>query len=606
MILAPIVFSKAAAVFNVFDANQNPSRLHLLGTDGLGRDLLLRLAVAARLSIGLALIATAISAVIGSLLGGGTALLPPPIRAVGLRFIDTMLAFPALLLAIFVGAIIGAGAAGATLGVGLAGSFYIARVASALALSVAAREYVVAARVLGVKGLAQLTRYILPNIADTLVIVVTVAVSNAIVFLAALSFLGLGVQSPQYDWGAMLTEGVQQFYVTPVAAIAPAVVISVCALAFGLSGEALARSLNPLLWTGSDSARRPGAPVVNASREAPATDKRMDSKSKDVALRVSNLSVRIPTGGASLDIVMDISFSVAKGEMLGIVGESGSGKTTVANAIVQLVPYPAVVAGTVELNGQDLSKLTKRDLDRLLGTSVAVIFQDPMSSLNPTLRVGVQLTESAEVHRHIDRGEAERVAAGHLREVNIAAAEQQMERYPHEFSGGMRQRVMIAMGLMNEPDLLIADEPTTALDVTIQAQIMEVLRQINRDHDTAIVLISHNLSLVSQNCDRLLVMYAGRIVEELAITDLANALHPYTRALLAVVPDVSRPPDQPLDFIPGHAPHLAARPAGCAFHPRCPLAEDRCRIEVPPLLTREAGGRVACWVANKDLSGKSS
>jgi len=603
MIIAPLLLTKNATELHVFRANQGPSSHDWLGTDSLGRDILYRLVVATRLSVGLAFIAAGLSAAIGFALGGGAILLPRQLRPVVLRFIDMMLAFPALLVAIFVGAIIGPGSKGATLGVGIAGSFYIARVASTLAISVSNREYVAAARVLGVRRVALLVRYILANTADALVIVVTATISSSIVFLSALSFLGLGVQSPQIDWGEMLTQGVQQFYITPVAALAPAVAIALTALSFGFAGEALARLLNPLLWTTTDGSGRHSKKDL-AEILASSVASRGDGD--EAVLQVENLSVHVPSNVGVVDIVSQVSFNVARGEIVGIVGESGSGKTTIANAITQLIPYPAFMSGTVRVCGSDLSKLTPKQTDRLLGTSVATVFQDPMSSLNPALRLNIQLTESAEVHRRVSRSDARQSAVRLLQEVNIPAAEHLMRRYPHELSGGMRQRVTIAMGLMNQPALLIADEPTTALDVTIQAQIMDVFQEINETHSTAIVMISHNLALIGQNCHRILITYAGRIVEELPNDRLSEAYHPYTRALLGAVPDMSQRLDAPLTQIPGASPDVHARPAGCAFHPRCSLAEDVCRTDVPPLVDREGVRKVACWVANRKLSTSRS
>jgi oligopeptide/dipeptide ABC transporter ATP-binding protein len=269
-----------------------------------------------------------------------------------------------------------------------------------------------------------------------------------------------------------------------------------------------------------------------------------------------------------------------------------------ALAIAQLVPYPGRTSGEVLLHGRDLGAERRARTDRLLGTDVAFVFQDPTASLNPALSIGLQLTEAVEVHRGVRRTAARKLAADKLREVHIPAPAQQLRRFPHEFSGGMRQRAMIAMGLMGNPSLLICDEPTTALDVTIQAQIMELLAEINRTHDTAIVLISHNLALVAQNCDRIVVMYAGRIVEELTREQLLeDPQHPYTRALLGAVPDVQRARDDELTYIPGETPDPAAIPSGCPFHPRCPLRVERCADERPPLVVRDDGRRIACWVA---------
>jgi oligopeptide/dipeptide ABC transporter ATP-binding protein len=318
------------------------------------------------------------------------------------------------------------------------------------------------------------------------------------------------------------------------------------------------------------------------------------------------LVVTFPGSSGPIDIVKGISFTVHEGELLGVVGESGSGKTMTAMAVAQLVPYPGRVEGTVTLHGNELIGLPHKRLDDVLGMDLAVVFQDPMSSLNPALRVGSQLALPLRVHRRLGRKEAAHLAAEGLRSVRIPAAERQLRRYPHEFSGGMRQRAMIAKGLMKKPTLLIADEPTTALDVTIQAQIMDLLNEINERDKTAIVLISHNLALISQNCHRVIVMYTGRIVEELNAHELVtDPLHPYTKALLGAVPQIGQPREQPLSHIPGEIPDIAVPPPGCPYHPRCPLAGDRCRIERPMLLSRPGGRRLACHVINVDIDPKT-
>ena len=612
-VVAPLILLQAAIASDVTQANQNPSHAHLLGTDQLGRDLLLRIIVATRLSIGLALAATAIGAGIGIPLGAVTAILHRRPRMVVQRAIDSLLAFPAIIVAIFVGAIIGPGPLGATLGVGISLSFAFARVASTLALSIGGREYVVAARVVGVGPVQRFLRYILPNIAETMIIQTSVAISNSIVFVSALSFLGMGVQAPQFDWGRMLTEGVQAFYLTPAAALGPAAAIAASALAFGFAGEAMARAMNPLLWSSGEfgPVESAGVATLGGLPELQVAKPQLVSTNggngsggaaERPALEVEDLVVTFPGPRGPVDVVAGVSFSVPKGETLGIVGESGSGKTMTAMAVVRLIPYPGTVKGTIKLDGEDLAKLGPGQLDEFLSTDLAVVFQDPMSSLNPALKIGTQLTEAAEVHRGLSHREATRAAVARLREVNIPTPERQMDRHPHEFSGGMRQRAMIAMGLMNEPSLLIADEPTTALDVTIQAQIVDLLAKINAEHNAAIIFISHNLALVRQTCHRVIVMYAGRIVEELPSDRLlVDPLHPYTRALIAAVPDLLRSRDEPLAYIPGSAPDLADVPSGCPFHPRCPLAVDKCRTQRPRLESRGPHRRVACWVANEDL-----
>jgi oligopeptide/dipeptide ABC transporter ATP-binding protein len=595
-----------ADVFDFGAANQNSSSEHLLGTDRLGRDILLRLLVATRLSLLLALAAVALALVIGIPLGASMALLPGAARSLGMRSIDTMIAFPALIVALYIGTMVGPGALGAVLGIGIAISFGFARIVSTLALSVGGQDYIQAARVLGVRGPRLLIRYVLPNIADVLIIGTSVSLGNAIVAVAGLSFLGLGIQPPAFDWGRMLTEGVNSFYVTPAAAIGPAAFIAAAALSFGFSGEALAKAMNPMLWSvrrssPSDAPEAAGPVAVGVRGGAAYSNGAGRSALEQIqpALEVRDLKVVFPSASGQIEVIKGVSFSIQPGEVLGIVGESGSGKTMTSLAVAQLVPYPGLVEGSIKLHGTELSSLTGARRDKVLGTSMAVVFQDPMSSLNPALKIGTQLTEGVERHRHLSGRSAADLAIARLREVNIPAAAMQLERHPHQLSGGMRQRVMIAMGLMNDIQLLIADEPTTALDVTIQAQIMDVLAGVNEAHKTAIALISHNLALVRQNCDRVAVMYAGRIVEELPADRLTvDPQHPYTRALIAAVPSLSRPQGEPLEYIPGQTPDIARPPSGCPYHPRCPLAMDICRSEVPPLEPKPGGRRVACWAAD--------
>jgi peptide/nickel transport system permease protein len=605
---APFFFHHAATTSDFDHLNERSSWSHLLGTDGLGRDVLARLLVATRLSMGLALSAAGIALGIGILLGSAAALVGRRLRPVLLRVIETMVSFPVLLTAIFVSVIVGRGKLGAVLGVGIALSFGLSRITATLALSVGGREYINAGRVLGVGRARLMLRYILPNIAEPLIVSTSIAVSASIVNVSALSFLGLGVQPPSVDWGQMLTDGVKAIYLTPAAALGPMIAIATSALAFGFTGEALARVLNPLLWTSGTTRRKPRASAVDGQpgggTSTNGSGARLEGRpSSGHALDVRDLVVTFPGPTGPIDVVKGVTFCVEAGEVVGIVGESGSGKTMTALAVAQLTPYPGRLSGTVMLHGKDLRALSKRQLDALLGTDLAVVFQDPMSSLNPALRIGTQLTHAVRVHRGLRRRAAMQLAARSLREVHIPSAERQLSRYPHEFSGGMRQRAMIARGLMKEPSLLVADEPTTALDVSVQAQIMDLLEEVNTNHRTAVILISHNLALVSQNCDRVLVMYAGRIVEEVDAKQLAtDPLHPYTRALLDAVPELGQSRDEPLAQISGEVPDIGSPPPGCPYHPRCPLAIGRCSAELPPLLTRPDGRRVACHVANEDLA----
>jgi oligopeptide/dipeptide ABC transporter ATP-binding protein len=592
-VAGPILFGPQARAVDIARAGEGPAPGHPFGTDRLGRDILARTLTAGRLSLGLALAAAATAAVIGFPLGALISVLGGRARAIGLRVIEILLAFPPILLAIFVTAIVGPGAHGAVIAIGIAFSPNFARLANTLAAAVAGRDYVAGARVIGIATPRLLSRYIVPNIADTLSISIFNAVGSSIIAVSSLSFLGLGVQAPQFDWGSMLTEGVHSLYVTPAAALAPAAVIALAGLSTGFLGEALARAMNPLLWTASEGPRG-AAPSTEVRPAAAAPDDAAAAPARPL-LEVDGLTVRFPSPRA-VTPVRDLSFSVHEAEIVGVVGESGSGKSLTALALAQLIPYPgAVSARALRMRGGDLRRASPREL----GTSIALVFQDPMSSLNPALRVGLQLVEAAEVHRGIDRRSALAMAAARLRDVHIPAPDVRLRQYPHEFSGGMRQRAMIAMALMNAPALIIADEPTTALDVTVQAQIIDVLQEINRAHGAAVLLISHDIGVIAEICTRVLVMYAGRIVED---ADLASTLrapaHPYTQALVAAVPTLTLDRDRPMDAIPGRPPDLDALPAGCAYAPRCPLAVARCKVEDPPLDRLPDGRRVACWVAH--------
>jgi oligopeptide/dipeptide ABC transporter ATP-binding protein len=299
--------------------------------------------------------------------------------------------------------------------------------------------------------------------------------------------------------------------------------------------------------------------------------------------------------------VRGVSFTVHNGEMIGVVGESGSGKSLTALAVSRLVEHPGTVtADALEFGGKPLD----RTPDRELGTRLAMVFQDPTTSFNPTKRIGRQLAEVSEVHQGLGRRDAARKAVDRLGAVRIPEPERRAKQYPHEFSGGMRQRAMIAMGLMGEPQLVIADEPTTALDVTVQREVLKLLARIREDRSAAVLLISHDITVVAQTCDRVLVMYAGRIVEELATDELFTAArHPYTTALLKAVPDLDTDRDAPLAVIPGRPPEPGEIGRGCPFAPRCPLADDQCRTEEPELTDFGPDHRVACWKSETELAG---
>jgi oligopeptide transport system ATP-binding protein len=316
-------------------------------------------------------------------------------------------------------------------------------------------------------------------------------------------------------------------------------------------------------------------------------------------LHVENLSVEFKTDDGLVKAVTEVSFDLYPGETLGIVGESGSGKSVTNLALMGLVPRPPgrVTSGRAIYQGKDLLTLHERELSSLRGRKIAMIFQDPMTALNPFLTVAEQLTEVTQLHLGHTQKQAVEHGIGMLEKVGIPGARKRFWDYPHQFSGGMQQRVMIAMALACNPDILIADEPTTALDVTIQAQILELLRDLQRDFNMSVILITHDLGVVAQVCHRVLVMYAGRIVEEASAKSLfADPRHPYTLGLLESVPRLDHDKKEKLHAIEGQPPDMTKLPPGCAFAPRCPFAVEESWHRQPPLEARPGGGRVACFV----------
>jgi peptide/nickel transport system ATP-binding protein len=313
-------------------------------------------------------------------------------------------------------------------------------------------------------------------------------------------------------------------------------------------------------------------------------------------LSVERLRVEFPTRRGLLIAVNDVSFSIAPGEVLGVVGESGAGKSLTGAAIIGLIDPPGRIgAGQVLLDGRRIDNLPAEAMRRVRGREIGAVFQDPLTSLNPLYTIGRQLIETITTHLDMSPGQARQRALDLLAEVGISAPKRRIDHYPHQFSGGMRQRVVIALALAAKPKLIIADEPTTALDVSIQAQIIALLKRLCRDHGTAVMLITHDMGVIAETADRVAVMYAGRIVEVGPVADVIHhPQHPYTRGLMGSIPSIVDERDQ-LAQIDGAMPRLTAVPAGCPFHPRCAYAFDRCRVERPELMSA-ATSLAACWL----------
>jgi peptide/nickel transport system ATP-binding protein len=320
-------------------------------------------------------------------------------------------------------------------------------------------------------------------------------------------------------------------------------------------------------------------------------------------LEVKDLVVEFPGRRGTLRALDGVSFDIAPGEVLGIVGESGAGKSLTGAAIIGLLEPPGrIVSGEIRLEGERIDRLPHEAMRHIRGRKIGAIFQDPLTSLNPLYTVGQQLVETIRAHLPVSAAEARARAIALLRDTGISAPEQRIDHYPHQFSGGMRQRVVIALALAAEPKLIVADEPTTALDVSVQAQIIALLKRVCAQHGAAVMLITHDMGVIAETCDRVAVMYAGRVAEIGPVHAVINhPAHPYTAGLMAAIPDMSADVDR-LYQIEGSMPRLDAIPRGCAFNPRCPRAFERCRSERPELMPAGAT-RAACWLHAKAAQG---
>jgi ABC-type dipeptide/oligopeptide/nickel transport system ATPase component/ABC-type dipeptide/oligopeptide/nickel transport system permease subunit len=533
-VLAPLVLSGPAEALTGA-ANLGPGGSHWLGTDPFGRDALARALVATRLTLVMSAAATALSFVAGVTLGAGALLAPSRARQVLLRVLDAAVAFPSLVLALVVAAVLGAGAGSAVVAIGLAGVPGFARLTYNLARGVATRDFVTTAYLLGVPGPRVLTRHVLPNVAGPLLVLLTSSFSLSLLEISGLSFVGLGVQSPQYDWGRLLNEALPSIYTSPWLVLAPSLMLVLAGTGAMLAGDGIARLVDPRQVHGTPTGR-PG-PIARLQPAAlPAPTDAGDDAADDAVLVVDGLVVE----AAGRRLVDDVSFRVRPGEVVGLVGESGSGKSTIAMAVARLLA-DGLVADARMLRLRDLD-LLGRPTARSLATELGIVFQDPSATFNPALRLESQLTEVLRVHLGRSRKAARDAVVASLTEIKVTEPARRLRQHPHELSGGMLQRASIASALTTGPALLVADEPTTALDVTVQAEVLRQLRRLQREHGTAVLFISHDIGVVGALCDTVLVLRDGRIVDRTtgAALRAGQASHPWTAALLAARPGSRR------------------------------------------------------------------
>ncbi|MDU8943191.1 dipeptide/oligopeptide/nickel ABC transporter permease/ATP-binding protein [Ovoidimarina sediminis] len=551
----------------------------LLGTDHLGRDLLSRLLWGTRLSLAVGFAAAIAAATIGAAIGIIAGYYGGRTDNILMRGVDMLMAFPYILLALAIVAALGPGLFNALIAVATVNVPFFARNIRGITVGIANKEFVDAARLSGLSHTQIILSEILPNVIPVIVIAMSTTIGWMILETAGLSFLGLGSQPPQADLGSMLGEARSALISNPHTSIVPGVMILVIVMSINLLGDGVRDALDPHLKSGALS--RPMAATRVARQSAapkPAGNGLLEVRALESQFHVKNRVYRA-VGGVDL--------YVEKGECLGIIGESGSGKSVTALSVMGLVASPpgVVTGGAAYYDGEDMIGAPYRRLRDMRGRNVAYIFQDPLATLHPLYRIGDQLVEAIRAHRTIGKAGGRAKAIELLKAVRIPNAEKRISDYPHEMSGGMRQRVGIAMALANDPDIIIADEPTTALDVTVQAQVLTILDDLRRSRGLAIVFITHDFGVVAQLCDRVAVMYAGRVVEEGRTADiLETPRHPYTRRLMACVPELGGGKRR-LEAIAGLPPVVDNLPKGCAFAERCLKAKGECRKGDIPLVS---------------------
>jgi len=584
-----------------------PSLAHPLGQDEFGRDRLSRILHGGQVSLSVAFIATSLAAFVGIAFGLIGAYFRGFFEFVTRRMADIILCFPTILLALLVVTLFGPGTL--TLIAVLSVLYFpiFARIAFSEVLRVATLEFVEASRALGTRAHRIILRTILPNIAEPLLIQFSLTVAATITVESGLSFLGLGIVPPQPSWGQMI-RGARSFMTQdPLGIFIPCCALTITIFSINFFCDRLRDVLDP-----RGVAKKNPLILPSFIAKDQSVSRRELPLQTVAALEGVRLEVALASK-ATLIVVDDVSLQVHEGECCALVGESGSGKSLTALSLMGLQPDMIhQTRGNLSLRTKSgalavLEGMGQAEWEKLRGSDVAMIFQDPMTALNPVLKIGKQMIESIRVHHDCNYATAKEMALDLLRLVGINDVEQRFDSYPHQMSGGQRQRVMIAMALSCEPKLLIADEPTTALDVTIQAEIIELLLRLLRDYVSGLSLlfISHNLGVVAQIADRIAVMYCGQIVEEGPTEQILSApFHPYTKGLIASMPSAherlhSARGDR-LHTISGTVPLPDERPSGCAFRDRCPIAIDACAIEASSLQPfGSEGRRVRCLRAGE-------
>ncbi|WP_435926975.1 dipeptide/oligopeptide/nickel ABC transporter permease/ATP-binding protein [Dryocola sp. BD613] len=509
---------------------------HPLGTDPLGRDVLSRLVWGTRVSLAVGISATLLAAFFGTLIGLIAGYAGGRTDSLLMRLIDMLMAFPYILLALVIVAVLGPGLLNALYAIAIVNIPFFARNIRGLTVGLRQRDFVQAARLSGKNHLQILLTEVLPNVLPVIVVTMSTTVGWMILETAGLSFLGLGTQPPAADLGSMLGQGRAQMFSAPYVSLVPGIMIFLLVMSFNLLGDGIRDLLDPRLKSGVLLSARP-ITAVSRSSIPPAT------QGDQALLEVVDLQVSFRSGTQAKAAVKGISFHVKAGECLGLIGESGSGKSVTALSVMGLVASPPgeISGGAIYVAGEEMLSLSPSELQQRRGARVAYIFQDPLTTLHPQISIGAQLIEAIQAHQPLNHRAARQKARALLESVDIQDAAGRFHAYPHQLSGGQRQRIGIAMALANDPQIIIADEPTTALDVTVQARVLDLLQKLRRERGLTLLFITHDFGVIAQICDRVAVMQQGEIVEAGAAATVLNApQHAYTRRLIASVPKLGQ------------------------------------------------------------------
>jgi peptide/nickel transport system permease protein len=580
-----------------------PTAAHWLGTDELGRDILSRIFASAAATLGTSLLTVVVGVGVGAILAMVAASAGDRVEAVLSRATEIMMSLPGTVIILAVIGAVGTNIPVVMAILGILMSAGIYRVMLGQAKSLQSQLYVDAAKVDGVGPLGISVRHVLPGLANTIVVQAALIFAVGMLIQAGLAFIGFGPPIPQPSWGGMIQGASQHVYDAPWMMVPTGAVLALTVLAANAIGNALAKAPNAAApHLPSAAARRQRAKAVAAiAADAPAHQEAPEKGT----LSVRNLSVGVDSVGAGngVRLVTDVSFDVEQGTVLGLVGESGCGKTMTALSLLGLLPSGvSVTGGQILWNGKNLAAASDKDMETVRGREIALISQEPMRALDPMFTVGYQLTATIRRLRGMGKAAAGKEALALLERVGIVDAARILKTYPHQISGGMAQRVAIALALSGQPRLLVADEPTTALDVTVQAEILSLLRALVKDTGMSVVMVTHDLGVVADICDQVAVMYAGQVVENgKTATILDNPRHPYTLALLAADPHATQAEEMPerLATISGQVPQPKDWPTGCRFAARCQFAGSAC-LEPVPLLPSGAGeGLVRCVKADQ-------